>query len=253
MEESHSCRGMQAPQRRNIIILGRTGTGKKTIANKILGHERLQVDSAMTSVTREVRPMKAEENVDDMMHYNIKIVDTLGPYSKTIDKESILKEINEHCTRACDKIHLILFTFRYGVYEQREIDIFTAICELYRDEIPKISALVITGCESLDEEGRKSLVHELRTETITRQVVQLMQKGIFPVGFPNLKGMKPAFKEEYEKVMASDVNYLKSLVFQASEATFTRQLLQSKPLEMQLGAYADRKRQRDIWSICLLF
>ena len=241
---------MAAQQKRNIIILGRTGTGKKTIANKILGDERLQVDSAMTSVTREVRAMKAEEKVDDTIHYIIKIVDTLGPYSKKIDKAWIFKEISEHCTGACDEIHLILFTFRYGVYEQREIDIVTAICELYPDEIPKISALVITGCESLDEEGRNSLCHELSTETITKQIVQLMKKGIVPVGFPNLKDIKPAFKEEYEKVIASDGNKLKDLVFKASESTFSCQLLQSKQPEMQPRAWLDRKK---LGGACVLF
>lgn len=233
---------MAAPQKRNIIILGRTGTGKKTIANKILGDERLPVDSAMTSVTREARPMEAEVKVDDTIHYIIKIVDTLGPYSKKIDKTCIWDQISAHCTGACDEIHLILFTFRYGVYEQREIDIFTAICELYPDEIPKISALVITGCESLDEEGRENLRQELSTETITKRVVQLMKKGIVPVGFPNLKDIKPAFKEEYEKVIVSDANKLKDLVFKASESTFSRQLLQSKPPAVQARALPDWKK-----------
>ena len=239
---------MQASQKRNIIILGRTGTGKKTIANKLLGDERFQVDSAMTSVTRKIRSMKAEENV----HYNIKIVDTLGPYSEKIDQEWLFKEIHQHCTGDCDEIHLILFTFRYGVYEQREIDIVTAICEHFQDQIPKISALVITGCESLDEEGRRSLKDELRTEIITRRVVQLMHKGIFPVGFPNLKDIKPAFKEEYELVTDSDTNHLKELVSEASKSTFTRQYLQSKVLEMQSRDSAEGYESRDRLR-CILF
>ena len=244
---------MEAQQKRNIIILGRTGTGKKTIANKILGDERLSADSAMTSVTREVRLMMAEEKVDDTIHYIIKMVDTLGPYSRKIDKASILEEIREHCTGACDEIHLILFTFRYGVYEQREIDIFTAICELYPDQIPKISALVITGCESLDEEGRKSLIDELRTETTTKRVAQLMKKGIVPVGFPHLKDIKPAFKEEYEKVIASDANELKKLVFEASESIFSRQLGQRNLLERLLRECWERIWQRYYRNECVLF
>lgn len=245
---------MAAQQKRNIIILGRTGTGKKTIANKILGDERLPVDSAMTSVTREVRLMMAEEKVDDTnIRYIIKIVDTLGPYSRKIDKASILEEIREHCTGACDEIHLILFTFRYGVYEQREIDIFTAICELYPDQIPKISALIITGCESLDDEGRKSLIDELRTETTTKQVVQQMRKGIFPVGFPTLKDIKPAFKEEYEKVITSDANELKKLVFDASESIFSRQLGQRNLFERLLRECWEMIRQRYNRNECVLF
>ena len=238
---------MEAPQKRNIIILGRTGAGKKTIANKILGDERLQVDSAMTSVTRGVRSMKAEEKVDENVHYIIKIVDTLGPYSQKVDQASIFKEISEHCSGESDEIHLILFTFRNGVYEQREIEIFTAICGQYQDQIPKISALVITGCESLDEEGRKSLIDELRTEPTTRQVVQLMRKGIFPVGFPNLKDFKPALKEDFAKVVSSDANCLKKLIFEASESTsMTRQFLQRKQLHVQRIPFPS------FWGSCVL-
>jgi len=54
--------------------------------------------------------MMAEEKVDNTIHYIIKIVDTLGPYTRKIEKASILKEIHEHCTEACDEIHLIIFT-----------------------------------------------------------------------------------------------------------------------------------------------
>ena len=59
------CRDMEAPQKRNVVILGRTGTGKKTIANKILGEERFKVDSAMTCVTREHCILKLEGKTDD--------------------------------------------------------------------------------------------------------------------------------------------------------------------------------------------
>ena len=80
------------------------------------------------------------------VHHSIMILDTRGPYSSTIDKRIILEEIDECCSKVPEGINLILFTFRYGEYERGEIDIFNAICELYEDEIPQISALVITGC-----------------------------------------------------------------------------------------------------------
>ena len=77
-----------------------------------------------------------------------------------------------------------------------------------------------------------------------------MKKGIVSMGFPNLKDIKPAFKEEYEKVIASDANKLKDLVFNASESLFSRQLLQSKPPERQPRAWLDMKKQGDV---CVLF
>ena len=207
----------EAPLERNIVILGRTGTGKKTVVNKLLGEERFQVDSAMTSVTREARNMTVEHKTSEV-HYKIKILDTLGPYSSTIDEETILKEIEEYSTGASYKgINLILFTFRHGVYERREIEIFNAICEMYKEEIPNISALVVTGCECIDEEGRKRLIEELNSVTVTREFVQFMKKGIHPVGFPNIKNIKPALRDEYEQGIISDTNSLKGLVLDASE------------------------------------
>ncbi|XP_068741881.1 uncharacterized protein [Montipora capricornis] len=245
---------MEARQKRNIVILGRTGTGKKTIANKLLGEERFKVDSAMTSVTRGHRKLMPEEKTHEDVHYSIKILDTLGPYSSMIDKRIILGEIDEYCKNVPEGINLILFTFRYGVYEPGEIEIFNAICQLYEDEIPKISALVITGCESLDEEGRTSLLKELRTETATRGIVQFMHKGIFPVGFPNLNNIKPVLREEYEQGISYDANGLTNLVLGSQLLTLDRDILARKPISRQLRSYENkREKGLSLSMLCPLF
>ena len=245
---------MEAPQKRNIVILGRTGTGKKTIANKILGEERFQVDSAMTSVTREHRKLMPEEKKDEDFHYSIKILDTLGPYSSMIDKQIIVREINEYCTKFPEGINLILFTFRYGVYERGEIEIFNAIRELYKDEIPEVSALVITGCESLNQEGRNSLIKELSTETATAGMAKSMRKGIYAVGFPNLNNIKPVLREEYEQGISSDASVLKELVFGCRQLTLHREILVRKPIALQLSIYENKREQRSsFWKLCSLF
>lgn len=64
--------------------------------------------------------------------------------------------------------------------------------------------------------------------------------------------MKPALKEEYEQVTYCDTNYLKELVSEASKSTFTRQLLQSKVLEMHPRAYAEGYEPRN-YPRCILF
>ena len=109
----------------------------------------------------------------------------------------------------------ILSSSRSGMVctSKGKLEFLVPFVSTFKEQIPKISALVITGCESLDEEGRRSPIDDLRTEIITRQVVQLMHKGIFPVGFP------------------------KELVFEASKSTFTCLLFQSNPYVMKLGVW----------------
>lgn len=68
-----------SPSERNIVIVGRTETGEKTIASKIFGREYSKVDPAMMSVTTKDRKfMPLEITVEDIL-YSIKIFGTLGP------------------------------------------------------------------------------------------------------------------------------------------------------------------------------
>ena len=64
-------------QRRNIIVLGKTGAGKSTVANQILGTNHFEVSTSTQSVTRRVRNGEARLTVDGV-DYNIKIIDTVG-------------------------------------------------------------------------------------------------------------------------------------------------------------------------------
>lgn len=73
------------------------------------------------------------------------------------------------------------------------------------------------------------------------------------MGFPTLKDIKPAFKEEYEKVIASDANELKKLVFDASESIFSRQLGERNLLERLLRECWEMIRQRYYRNECVLF
>lgn len=84
-----------------------------------------------------------------------------------------------------------------------------------------------------------------------------MHKGIYPVGFPNLNDIKPALREEYEQGISSDAKGLKHLVLDSPHLTLHRQILNRKPIFMQVSAYEKQRargKERPWWEIvCVLF
>jgi len=64
-------------QKRKILILGKTGCGKSTIANKIIDQERFQVSSSLQSMTAEVQDKTNVVKIDDKS-YEICVMDTIG-------------------------------------------------------------------------------------------------------------------------------------------------------------------------------
>lgn len=227
VDESTMAAPLDIIQKRNIIILGRTGTGKKTIANQIVNRDALAIDSHMASLTREAGDFRCDE-VDPKrkVHYNINILDTLGPYSSTISTSKIVNYIMEYPSReGREGVNLVLFTFRKGVYEDNECKIFKKIIEnRIGEEIRNISALVITGCETLDEEERTRLINELKEDDSTKTIAEFMGKGIFPVGFPLLQDVKETLKEECKKGIASDTEGLRELADNSEGMSYPQHL-----------------------------
>ncbi|KAK3726747.1 hypothetical protein QZH41_001543 [Actinostola sp. cb2023] len=240
-------------QKRNVVILGRTGTGKKTIANQILAKDVFHVQSSMESVTRQATTMDAEEK-DPIrkVHYNIKIIDTVGPYSAPIEKQTIFRHIIDYSTtKVPEGINLILFTFRNGVYEKGEIEAFKAIIKSFKDEIREMSALVITGCESFDEIGRKNIIQEINTEEGTSGIARFMGKGVHLVGFPSLTNVNIALKEEYKRGIASDAKELRKLIMGAGEMTLNQDIIRRK-LDPNMTGKPQMSLLEQLWNSCNL-
>lgn len=197
----------------NIVVLGKTGAGKSTVANSIVGQQLFEVGTSVRSVTRGIRNGEAKFTEDDV-EYNIKLIDTVGLFDtggKT--NEQAIDEIKKHFqNRVPEGVNLILFVYREGRFTREEKDTFDFIIKKFSSEISEISALVITNCDTKSDRARENVKDEFCENTVTKPIADFVKKGIFVVGFPKLDDVDDEDKPRMEEKMEKDRKKLQALV-----------------------------------------
>ena len=216
-----------------VVLVGKAGAGKSTVANHLVGHDPLSPDkppfevsnTVMRSVVREIQ----HETVEFMWEndlYPVTVVDTVGVFDYYIRGEEaiILDEFVQYIRQNKLRIDLILFVLKVHRLTSEEKDMFSFILAKNWEnhiagcpkDISPISALAITGCENFDATQREKLVQEFKTSPSTREVASQMGMGIYPVGFPPLRGMHSALKQAYKEGMLEDRDTLRGLIVRAN-------------------------------------
>ena len=201
-------------RKRCVVLLGRAGAGKTTVASCLVRHDLLSPNEVpFGPATRGVR----HETVEFMWEndlYRVTVVDT-AVISDGQDIDRFVQCIRENKLR----VDLILFVVRKGRLTRDEMMVFSymrkrrplAILGFPKDITP-ISALVITGCEDDDTTVREELVREFKVHPHSREIASQMGMGIYPVGFPPLREMIPALRDVYLSDMLEDRDTLRELI-----------------------------------------
>lgn len=229
-----STRSSTPVQKRNIAVLGKTGAGKSTVANKILegnleGAANFRVShSVISSVTEGTTASTALLDTTNGK-YLVQVVDTQGLFDtrQEIPNDKIMREIKKFSK---DKIpegfSLILFVFKHGRWTDEEQRTLDYIVSHFEREISAISALIITGCESFTDEEKKRIVDEFRHAQ--PQIANFMQKGIHTIGFPDISTLKSPFRETSPADQIIDQERIRNLVYSCHEMKLTREIVQEK-------------------------
>ena len=217
---------------RNIVVLGKTGAGKSSVANNIMTDRgqppAFKVSSGLASETKKA-DMTQMEIVHNKTRYNIKMVDTVGFFDTggKITNKDILDSIKSFFkSKVPEGVSLVIFVFKRGRYTNEEREAFRFIIDNFRKEISAISALVVTCCEELDARGRRGTINDLRTNPETKSMIEFMGKGVFPVGFPPMDDIKPGLRAVYEEDAAADKKQLRELVYNCHEMYLTQEIWQ---------------------------
>ena len=204
-------------KRRTVVFLGKVGAGKATLANTIAGNVMFKSSDAIDSMTRRVRDNNfAEKDISiDSVHYALSflLLDTYG-----------LQVVNQtdHINNVTS-VNLILFVYKYGRYTQEENDSLTMAVNMLGEDAKRVSALIITGCEDLSGCGRQRIIKDFKTNPLTKQLANFMEKGIYTVGFPDLGSTNEEIRKGYMTTIEKDKAQLWDLV-EASEESIKPQV-----------------------------
>ena len=88
--------------------------------------------------------------------------------------------------------------------------------ENMKQSIGKFSAVVITGCENLDAEGRKKTIEQFKNDRITGKFACMMKMGVHTVGFPDVSSYPEQMRSIFTEIAENDIKDLHKLVFRAN-------------------------------------
>ena len=214
--------------------MGKSGAGKSTVANHLVGYDPLSDDDpsfgvsdvVLQSVTREVKDEMVEFKRGRIL-YRVTVIDTVGLFDTRISgQDPIFEKIETYLTDCIEGVNLILFVFKKGRFTAEEKEVFEYVRKKFTMEISPISALAVTNCENDNPQARAKLIQEFYDNVDTNPIANQMKMGILPVGFPPLKSLLPQLQVAYKDTMEQDQEALRDLIIRAEKPHLTSKLFE---------------------------